>query len=179
MDRMYACDMEGCKFGEDPSKCPMNTPGTKTLHTTSEGYKYLHPDFHNSLARGVEYIAEHYGEKGLREYLTKFTLAFHKPLLAKVKEQGIAAVADYLRWLYDTEKAPEALTIDESEDVLNVSISYCPAVKHLKSRDIIPHESFERTTSIVYDVIAAESGFGFEMISYDHDTGAARFRFYK
>ena len=179
MDRMYACDMEGCKFGEDPSKCPMNTPGTKALHTTSEAYSYLHPDFHNSLARGIEYIAEHYGEKGLQEYLTKFTLAFHKSLLAKIKEQGLAAIADYLRWLYDTEKAPEALTIDESEDVLDVSISYCPAVKHLLSRDIIPHESFERTTSVVYDVLAKEGGLGFEMICYDHDTGAAKFRFYK
>jgi hypothetical protein len=54
MDRMYQCEMEGCKFGDDPSKCPMNKPGTKTLHTTSESYSYLHPDFHNSLARGIE-----------------------------------------------------------------------------------------------------------------------------
>jgi len=60
-----------------------------------------------------------------------------------------------------------------------VTISYCPAVKHLKSRDIIPHESFDRTTSVVYDVIAAESGLNFEMISYDNDTGAAKFRFFQ
>ena len=96
-----------------------------------------------------------------------------------MKEQGLPAIADYLRWLYDTEKAPEALTITESEDALNVAIAYCPAVKHLLSRDIIPHESFERTTSVVYEVIAKESCLGFEMLSYDHGTGAAKFRFFK
>lgn len=179
LDTMYQCDQEGCKFQEDPSKCPMNHPGTKTLHTTSEAYTYLHPDFHNSLVRGVQFIAEHYGEQGLREYLTKFTLAFHKPLLTKIKESGLTAIADYLRWLYETEQAPDALKLTESENALNVEITYCPAVKHLLSRDIIPHESFERTTSVVYDVIAKESGFGFEMRAYDHATGAASFRFFK
>ena len=179
MDRMYVCDMEGCKFGEDPSKCPMNKPGTKALHTTSEAYTYLHPDFHNSLARGIEYIAEHYGEEGLQAYLTKFTLAFHKPLLAKIKESGLSAIADYLRWLYETENAADALNIGESDSALEVEIIYCPAVKHLLSRDIIPHESFVATTSVVYDVIAKESGFNFEMLTYDHDTGAAKFRFFK
>ena len=179
LDTMYQCDQEGCKFQEDPSKCPMNHPGTKTLHTTSEAYTYLHPDFHNSLVRGVQFIAEHYGEQGLREYLTKFTLAFHKPLLAKIKVKGLSAIADYLRWLYDTEQAPDALKLTETEDVLDVEIAYCPAVKHLLSRDIVPHESFEATTSVVYDVIAKESGLGFEMRAYDHATGAASFRFFK
>ena len=179
LDTMYQCDQEGCKFQEDPSKCPMNHPGTKTLHTTSEAYTYLHPDFHNSLVRGVQFIAEHYGEQGLREYLTKFTLAFHKPLLAKIKVKGLSAIAAYLRWLYDTEQAPDALKLTETEDALDVEIAYCPAVKHLLSRDIVPHESFEATTSVVYDVIAKESGLGFEMRAYDHATGAASFRFFK
>ena len=109
--------------------------------------------------------------------MAKFTLAFHKPLLAKIQKSGLSAIADYLRWLYETEQAPDALILKESENALDVEIAYCPAVKHLLSRDIIPHESFERTTSVVYDVIAKESGFNFEMLSYDHHTGAAKFRF--
>ena len=89
------------------------------------------------------------------------------------------AIADYLRWLYDTEKASDALILKESENALDVEIAYCPAVKHLLSRDIIPHESFVATTSVVYETIAKESGFGFEMRAYDHATGAASFRFFK
>jgi len=91
LDTMYKCEMAGCKFGDDPAQCPMNRPGTKTLHTTSEAYKYLHPDFHCSMARCMKYCYEKYGEEGLREYLTQFTLAFHKPLIAEAKEIGLAA----------------------------------------------------------------------------------------
>jgi HD-GYP domain-containing protein (c-di-GMP phosphodiesterase class II) len=91
----------------------------------------------------------------------------------------LSAIVEYLKWLYDTEKAPDALQIEESADTLDVTIHYCPAVKHLKSRDIIPHESFEGTCRYVYQALAEESGLGFEMISYGHDTGAAKFRFFK
>lgn len=179
LDIMYACELEGCKFGEDPSKCPMNHPGTKTLHTTSDSYKYLHRDFHMSMALGMQYIAEHYGEEGLKEYLTQFTLAFHKPLLAKAKEAGLAAIAEYLGWLYAEEEAPDALEMKVTEDAVDVTIHYCPAVKHLLSRGYAPKESFERGTSVVYDVIAKDSGLGFEMLSYEHGTGAAKFRFFQ
>ena len=179
LDTMYKCEMEGCKFGDDPSKCPMNHPGTMALHTTSEGYKYLHPDFHVSMALCLKYGYEQYGEEGLREYLTQYTLAFHKPLLAKAKKTGLAAIAEYLGWLYATEEAPDALELSLSENALDVTVRYCPAVKHFKTRDFVPHECFEMSTSVVYDVIAKESGFNFEMLSYDHDTGVAKFRFFK
>ena len=176
---MYKCEMEGCKFGEDPSKCPMNKPGTKVLHTTSEGYKYLHPDFHVSMALCLQYGYEHYGKEGLRDYLTQFTLAFHKPLLEKAKESGLTAIAEYLRWLYTEEEAPDALQMQLREDTLDVEIRYCPAIKHFKTREFVPHPCFEMSTSVVYDVIAEESGLHFEMISYDQDTGAAKYRFWK
>lgn len=69
--------------------------------------------------------------------------------------------------------------MDLTKDALEVTIRYCPAVKHFKTRDFVPHECFALGTSVVYDVIAKESGFGFEMISYDHNTGAAKFRFFR
>lgn len=179
LDMMYQCELEGCKFPDHPEQCPMNRPGTRVLHTDSADYKYLHRDFHNSMALGLQYIAEHYGEEGLREYLTQFVLAFHKPLLAKAKETGLAAIAEYFNWLYTEEEAPDALEMSVMEDSVDVTIHYCPAVKHLKSRNRLVHESFASGTTVVYDVIAKECGLSFEMISYDQDTGAAKFRFFK
>ena len=156
----------------------MNRPGTKNLHTTSEAYKYLHMDFHNSMALGLEYIAQHYGENGLRDYHKKFALAFHKPLIAKVKESGLAAIAEYFTWLYDTEEAPDALEMVAGEDSVDITIGYCPAVKHLKAKNRAVYESFGSGTTVLYDVIAQITGLGFELTSYDHDTGAAKFRFF-
>ena len=157
----------------------MNHPGTKTLHTTSDAYKYLHRDFHMSMALGLQYIDDHYGNIGLQEYLTQFTLAFHKPLLAKIKESGLPAIAEYLTWLYTVEEAEDALDICVSEDAVDVTIHYCPAVKHLKSRGYTPQHSFEQGTSVVYGVLAKEGNLNFEMVSYDHDTGAAHYIFRK
>lgn len=179
LDIMYQCEMEGCKFGDDPGKCPMNRPGTRILHTTSDAYKYLHPDFHCSMAICLHYGYEQYGEAGLREYLTQFTLAFHKPLIEKARKTGLAAVGEYLTWLYNVEEAPEALELTETEDTLDVSVRFCPAVRHLNAREVEIHESFGMATSVVYDVIAKESGLTFEMGSYEQKTGAATFRFRK
>ena len=178
LDTMYKCEMEGCKFGEDPSKCPMNHPGTMTLHTTSEAYKYLHRDFHVCMAQCLEYGYEKYGEAGLKEYLAQYTLAFHKPLIAKAKEQGLAAIEEYLNWLYTEEEAPDALEMVITQNALDVTVHYSPAVKFFKIRNFTPHESYALGTSEVYSVIAQECGLGFEMISYDHSTGAAQFRFF-
>ena len=131
------------------------------------------------MSSDLAYGYENYGEGGLQEYLTQFVKAFHKPLIAKAKEQGLAAIEDYLTWLYTEEEAPDALVLAATDSELNVTVHYCPAVKHFKKRDFVPHECYERSTSVVYDVIASESGLGFEMLSYDHNTGAARFRFFK
>lgn len=131
------------------------------------------------MALCLKYAYEHYGEDGLREYLERFALIFHKPLIEKVKEQGIAVIADYLKWLYTEEEALDALELKMCEKALDVTVRYCPGVKHLKLREFVPHESYERGTSVVYGAIAKECGLEFEMISYDHDTGAAHFRFRK
>ena len=67
----------------------------------------------------------------------------------------------------------------QTDQELSVTIHYCPAVKFMKNRDYIPTESYACCTGMVYEALAAESGLGFEMICYDHDTGAAKFRFFR
>ena len=81
--------------------------------------------------------------------------------------------------IYTVEEAEDALDVKVTADAVDVNIRYCPAVKHFKKREFVPHPCFEMATSVVYEVIASESGLGFEMISYEHDTGAAKFRFFQ
>ena len=105
-------------------------------------------------------------------------MAFHVPLLAAIKEKGLTAIAEYMQWLYETEEAPDALEMAQTGQDLLITIRYCPAVKFLKSREFPLDESYEYCTSMVYEALAEASGLGFEMIRYDHDTGAAQFRFF-
>ena len=120
---------------------------------------------------------DHYGREGLREYLTQFALAFHIPLLENIKRQGLQAVADYLRWLYDTEEAPDALELTQTEDCLAVTVRYCPAVRYMRSRGHTPAESYGSCTAAVYEALAEESGLSFTMKDYCHETGAASYVF--
>jgi hypothetical protein len=148
------------------------------LRTTAEDYKYLHPGFHRSMALGASFVMNHYSMDGLKEYLTQFTRAFHVPLLKAIQEKGLSAIAEYMQWLYDIEEAPDALKMEQTDKDLLITIHYCPAVKFLKNEDFPLDESFACCTSMVYDALAEASGLGFEMIRYDHDTGAAQFRFF-
>ena len=49
------------------------------------------------------------------------------------------------------------MEMDAQCGALDVSVHYCPAVKHLKIRNVVPYESFERAASVVYDVIAKKA----------------------
>ena len=175
VEKMYQCEMNGCTA--DTTGCPFASENSIQQTTTSEGYKYLHPEFHVSMDRGAGFVLDKYGMDGLNEYLTQFTLAFHIPLLKKIQEQGLDAIAAYLRWLYDTEEASDALEMVQTSDKLAVTIHYCPAVKYMKSRDYTPAESYKYCTSMVYTALAQASNLKFEMTGYDHDTGAATYFF--
>ena len=179
VESMYQCECNGgCKIGIDDTQCPLYRPDNMVLRTTAEAYKYLHPGFHRSMALGASFVMKHYGMDGLKEYLTQFTLAFHVPLLKAIQEKGLSAIAEYMQWLYDIEEAPDALKMEQTDKDLLITIHYCPAVKFLKNENFPLDESFACCTSMVYDALAEASGFGFEMIRYDHDTGAAQFRFF-
>jgi hypothetical protein len=62
---------------------------------------------------------------------------------------------------------------------MTVSVSYCPAVKHLRATGREVCEWFSLSTETVMQTIANESGIGFEMLSYDAQTGAAKYAFWK
>lgn len=179
VESMYQCEMNGgCKIGIDDTQCPLYRPDNMVLRTTAEDYKYFHPGFHRGMVNGASFIVKNYGLDGLKEYLTQFTLAFHVPLLNAIKEKGLTAIAEYMQWLYETEEAPDALEMAQTDKDLLITIHYCPAVKFLKAENYPMDENFVYCTSMVYEALAEASGLGFEMIRYDHDTGAAQFRFF-
>ena len=91
----------------------------------------------------------------------------------------MSAIADYLRWLYDTEKAPEALALKKSDNALDVEIAYCPAVKHLRATGREVSRWFQYSTSVVMQILAEHGRLRFVMDSYDPDTGAAAYSFSK
>ncbi len=139
--------------------------------------KYLHRDFHNGMNFGVDYIAKNYGEDGLEEYLSGFARTYHAPLIAAIREKGLSAMEEYLKGIYEIEEASDDVETELSGGVLNVYVKESPAIAHIKKSGDPISKWFVETTNTVYGTIAREAGVGFELLSYDSETGEARFRF--
>ena len=141
--------------------------------------EYFHRDFHSSMNMGIHYVGENYGLEAVREYLTQYTNNVYKTVMADMQVRGLAALEEKIRDTYEKEKAPEVLKTELTADALYVTVTECPAVKHLHStgRDVSPW--YRYTTEVVMEVLAASAGFTFVMDSYDEATGAASYHFTK
>lgn len=139
--------------------------------------EYFHRDFHSSMNNGVEYLGSNYGESDVREYLTRYVKHVYPKRVEAIRAGGLAALADQLRDTYTREKADDALTLTLTPERLDVSVAYCPAVRHLRATGRRVSDWYRCTTEIVMEVLAEESGIGFAMDSYDPDSGAARYHF--
>ena len=177
LDKMYQCEQNGCTAAT--TGCPFASEDTQMLNACSANLRYFHPSFHMSMNNAAGYILDHYGMEGLYEYLSQYTLAYHSPLIQKIRDNGLHAVKEYLLWLYNEEGAADALNVEASDSELAISIRYCPGVKFIKEeRNCEPHAAYEQCTSMVYKALAKAARIGFEMQSYDSTNGSAKFRFY-
>lgn len=141
--------------------------------------EYFHRDFHSSMNMGIHYVGENYGMDAVREYLTRYTNNVYSKVVEDIKIRGLQAIADKIQDTYAKEKASDALVLDMTDDTLNVSVLYCPAVKHLHSTGRVVTKWYRYTTEIVMEVLAAAAGYQFTMESYDEETGAAKYTFAK
>lgn len=141
--------------------------------------KYYHRDFHVGLNFGIDYLAELYGDDAVVEYLEDYTRTYHKPLIEAIKKDGLDALEEYFRKLYEMEEASEVITFEQSEDELIIFIKECPVIKYIKSRGEKISHMFVETTNTVNRVLVEDTPYAFEMISFDEESGKSRQRFYK
>lgn len=139
--------------------------------------KYLHKDFHGALSGGLDYLAEHYGEEAVRDYLREFTQVYYAPLREQLRTYGLIALKEHFEKLYATEGGE--IEIDFSEDELVLRVAACPAVMHLREHDYTVSPYFVETTKTVNEVLCEESDFVFELLEYDSETGRSILRFFR
>lgn len=152
---------------------------TEILEIRAAENEYFHPDFHSSLNMGVDYVGEKYGRDVLIDYLTDYTKNAYKPVFDAIKKDGLAAIEAKILDTYEKEKAPDAVKTELVNNTLTVTVTYCPAVKHLLSTGRKVSRWYRYTTETVMGVLAEAAGYKFEMLSYDEATGAANYKFYK
>ena len=153
--------------------------GKLVMERNTSDNKYLHRDFHVSADAGLAYVGRRWGEAGVKDYLQRFACSWYSPLIDEIKAKGLGALREHLEKIYNTEETPDVLHIDFNAAEMRVRIDRCPAVSYMRSAGTEPSPWYGELTSTVNRVIAEKSGFGFEMISYEKETGKAEYRFYK
>ena len=152
---------------------------TERLEIRSSEKEYFHRDFHSSMNMGIDYVGRVHGQEALKAYLTRYTLNVYKKVFDAMQTDPLGAIEHKIRETYELEKASDVLTIANDGTTLSVSVSYCPAVKHLRStgRDVSPW--FRYSTQYVMQTLADQAGAEFSMDAYDEETGAAAYHFSK
>lgn len=143
----------------------------------SADHEYFHPDFHSSVNMSLKYLAQFHTEEDIHAYLEAFTRNAYKPVLEKMREAPLTALAEKIRSTYIAEKAEDALELIQDDNTLTVKIAYCPAVKHLHATGREVSQWFPLTTTVVMETLAKAGNLNFTMEHYDPATGAAQYRF--
>lgn len=155
-----------------------NCLAKEVMTRRSADNEYFHKDFHISCDLGISYVGEHYGDDGVREYIRNYTANYLAPLSNQIREEGFQALEQYLKQLYETEKAPGVLKIRRSDDEIEVTITACPAIAFMRESGHTPSKWYIDTTTVLYETIAQNAGAQFELIQYDEQSGAAQFRMF-
>ena len=86
--------------------------------------EYLHKDFHGAMSCGIQYLQDTYGPEAVIEYLQRFTDAYHSPLKQKLIEQGLPALAEYTRGIYELEGGDIEIDLNEDEMLLRIAAAW-------------------------------------------------------
>ncbi len=164
----YKCDKKDVQNGEK-----------LIMERKASDNEYFHRDFHITGDRGVRYMGENYGKSDVCEYLVRFAKTYYRPLIDEIRKDGLGVLKSHIEEIYKIEKAPENVKCTLTDDELRVVVSECPAVKYMKESGYEPSEWYVEETRTVTDTIAKESGYDFEMISYNPENGATEYRIFK
>jgi hypothetical protein len=148
----------------------------KTMCCKASDNEYLHKDFHGALSNGIEYLHTFYGEEAVKEYLQRFTRAYHSSLMKDLGKRGLIAIKEYFARIYEKENANVA--IDYSEDELIIRVYECPAVKHLQQINMPIARLFHESTKTVNETLCEDTEYVAELIC-NNDNCSCIQRFYK
>lgn len=151
----------------------------KVMDRRAADNKYLHRDFHVSGDIGLGYVGEKYGDNGAKEYLRRYATAYYKPLVEAIKNNGLVELKKHIENIYEIEEALDVLKTTLTKNELLIEVDHCPAIAYMKSIGHTPSKWYIEETRTVNETIADNSDLGFEMLSYDTESGKTKYRFFR
>lgn len=146
-----------------------NPDKKKILECKAADNEYLHKDFHGALCYAIKYLDDNFDEQATEEYLTQAAMSYFSPLIEKLKTDGLKALENHFRNIFTKEKG--RFEIGYKDDKLILEILECPAIAHLKKRDLFFTDRYCLTTVVVNRTICKESGYN---CSCEYEPGQGR-----
>jgi hypothetical protein len=150
---------------------------TQVMDRRDSANRYFHKDFHNSLNMGLEYLGTKYGADAVKEYLERFTKNFYSPLIAKIKKYGLSALKEQIRHTYEEEGAGGSVRTQMQDGTLTVIVTDCPRSGTCTTQGGRYRHGIRILPETVMQTLADQTGYSFQMLSYDKKTGSARYQF--
>ena len=136
----------------------------------------VHKDFHGCLSFGLKFLAENYGPAEVEAYLRRVARNVYAPLIQRLRNQGLPALAVHCRRIMTLEDADFRLYADD--DVLILEIRDCPAISHVKTHGYEIAPNFCESTRIINDDISRRAGYS-ASVEYDQALGRCTQRFWR
>ncbi len=152
-----------------PRRPENGASGKKTMKRRASDNVYLHKDFHGALNQALVYLERNFGGEAVGEYLRQFAGNFYSPLTRDLKKRGLDALKDHLERIYTLEGAD--FRIERSADELVLTVDACPAVAHIRKMGLPVSRHFSETTKTLNAAICEGTGYEFELIEYDPESG--------
>lgn len=152
------------------------TDECEVIDLKTEDNKYLHRDFHLLSDNAIKYCGDKYGKATAIDFLKTYAVNFYSPHIKKFKAEGLKALKEWIEGIYETEEASELLHTDLDGNTLTVTVDKSPVIEYMASLGQKPSEYYIEQTRTLYEAIAKQSGFDFELLYYNDD-GATKFAF--
>jgi len=129
----------------------------KILDYKRSDNEYLHMDFHGALCYAIKYLDETFGEQATKEYLAQVGMTYFKPLSEKLKKDGLKALQAHWQAVFQKEQGKYKIYYEDK--ILVLEVDPCPAIAHLKKRNLFFTERYCQSTVVVNMIICQEAGY--------------------
>jgi len=121
----------------------------------------VHKDFHLLTAGMIQYLEEKFGHDELVYFLKRVAETVYVPLVDEIRSRGLDAIADQVAYAFSHEDG--LYNFARTEDSLQVRVTRCPAVWHLKSKGEKIPRSFCEQTRVVMREVCRQAGCSFHI----------------
>lgn len=117
----------------------------------------VHKDFHLALDTTIKYVLKNHGKDFLRELFRRTAQLVYRDIYEHLKKGDWSKLLEH--WKYYLEREQAVFDISESSDSATLSITDCPAVRHLKEKGVAVEDCFCLQTTLMNEAWSQNTPF--------------------